>query len=276
MANLLDTHFHLDYIQDLDQRHLFIERLLEKEIQLVGQTVLPSQFVKLHEWYQGVYQDHQDKLWISLGFHPWHIGNQAQIDKELSIFSQYMRQYHHIGEIGLDFSSKRLEITPKETQIQVFERILKMIQTHIHQERQSRPYLLSIHAVKSATVLMDILESLGAYSDQCVPIIHRFNGTSDELTRHIRLGGYFSIHPIMLTTKKGRAYIQQIPGNRILLESDLPQQPILDEALESPQVYQELYTQVKASIEESLQSISLLRGENTLKQVLSNQAQLFK
>ena len=56
-----------------------------------------------------------------------------------------------------------------------------------------------------------------------VPIFHRFGGSSDELTRLIKQGGYISVNPAMLATKRGRAYVTQVPADRLLLETDLPE-----------------------------------------------------
>ncbi|MBC2681010.1 hypothetical protein GSS87_01000 [Corynebacterium sp. 4HC-13] len=89
------------------------------------------------------------------------------------------------------------------------------------------PYVLSIHAVRASSAVIDILEELHIGRYNVAPIIHWFSGTSDELTRFIALGGYISVNHRMLATKRGRAYARQIPVERLLIETDLPESPVI-------------------------------------------------
>ena len=83
--------------------------------------------------------------------------------------------------------------------------------------------MISIHAVRSATAVLDVLERRHATrSSAC--ILHWFSGSSQELARARELGCHFSVNPNMLATKRGRAYVRQIPPNRLLLETDLPEE----------------------------------------------------
>ena len=84
--------------------------------------------------------------------------------------------------------------------------------------------VLSIHAVKAAGEALDVLERAGALAGNAC-IFHWFSGTSDELQRAVRAGCFFSINPRMLASKRGRAYAQAVPAERLLLETDAPSQP---------------------------------------------------
>ena len=84
--------------------------------------------------------------------------------------------------------------------------------------------MLSIHAVKAAGEALDVLERAGALVGNAC-IFHWFSGTSDELQRAVRAGCFFSINPRMLASKRGRAYAQAVPAERLLLETDAPSQP---------------------------------------------------
>ncbi len=53
-------------------------------------------------------------------------------------------------------------------------------------------------------------------------IFHWFSGTSDDLTRALADGCYFSAGPRMLVSRRGREYARQIPLDRLLLETDMP------------------------------------------------------
>lgn len=188
---LLDTHFHLDFVP-APQRATLLAELAESDVQVVAQTVLPSEFQV------------QPGALPSLGFHPWWVT--PTFESELEAFASYLPQTRFIGEIGLDFSPRRVGSAP--LQIEALRRIFSLL--------KGPPYVLSIHAVRAATEVLDLLP------DNVIPVFHRFSGTSDELTRLMQSGGYISVHPSMLESKKGRAYVKQMPEDRLLLETDLP------------------------------------------------------
>lgn len=181
---LLDTHFHLDFCTELFEPSGF---------QVVAQTVLPSSFVP------GPLR--------SLGYHPWWVS--ASLDRELALFDAHLPTTRFIGEIGLDFSPRRLE--NKELQVRAFQHIVS---------RLSEDHVMSIHAVRAASDVLDLLEGCPA-----TPVFHWFSGNSDELTRLMKRGGYISVNPRMLESKRGRAFVKQVPADRLLLETDLPSEP---------------------------------------------------
>lgn len=246
MEILIDTHFHFDFINDVEVR---ANLLRNQSIEYIAQTVVPSEFLKRIE---------PMPQKISLGFHPWWIKSESQIDQELSIFLEAIHQTRYIGEIGLDFSPKRLKIANQELQINVFSHILEVV------KRQSVPCVLSIHAVRASEIIIDLLEEKQIYQHH-IAIIHYFSGTSDELMRHIRLGGYISVNPKMLTSKKGRAYVKQVPSERILLETDLPEHK---DAIISPQ-------EVNCLLEQMIEQLSEICGEEMRSQIIKNQERVY-
>ncbi len=56
----------------------------------------------------------------------------------------------------------------------------------------------------------------------CAVIFHWFSGSGDELVRAREDGCFFSVNEMMLKTRRGRAYANQIPADRLLLETDAP------------------------------------------------------
>lgn len=210
MTQLIDTHYHLDFIKDKHTRYLVLEQLAAENIEVVAQTILPSEFVQLNEQFE--WPTNTPKR-LSLGFHPWYMTN---IEIELSVFEQNLSKTIYIGEIGLDFVPKRLEQVDMQTQIEIFSQIISWLCNY------PSPFVVSIHAVRAEKIVVDILEQFEVSNFGVTPIIHRFNGTSDDLVRLMKLGGYISVHSTMVTSKKGRAYIKQAPLERLLLETDLP------------------------------------------------------
>ena len=159
---------------------------------------------------------------FATGIHPWWVSCDAHLNDEMIL--QCLQQRYEdptlaLGEVGLDFSASHIHT--KEEQLRVFTQLI----AGIYESRAwtvSTPRLISIHAVRATTAVLDILEETKALK-QSRCILHWFSGTSDELTRAIRLGCYFSINPAMTKTKRGQAYIKQIPLELLVLETDLPE-----------------------------------------------------
>ena len=202
----------------------------------------------------------------AVGYHPWYID--GNYERELEIFRAALPRTRFIGEIGLDFAPRRLDDVPAETQIHVFTSILDAVRS------SNQSHILSIHAVRSAGVVLDLIESRldtsssVAPGETFVPIFHRFGGTSDELTRLIRAGGYISVNPLMLRTKRGRAYVSQVPVDRLLLETDLPREPGSGDAAEV------VAAEVIAALRETVAEVAALRrmDEAELANELANNA----
>ncbi|MFV8381531.1 TatD family hydrolase [Corynebacterium hindlerae] len=226
---LLDTHYHLDFLSDPDA---FLAAL---DVQVVAQTVLPSSFTP------GPLR--------SLGYHPWWVA--SDMDKQLELFDDAVHLTRFIGEIGLDFSPRRLDNA--DLQQQAFRHIVSAL---------DEGHVMSIHAVRSASAVLDVVEGCPA-----TPIIHWFSGNSDELTRLIRMGGCISVNPRMLETKRGRAFVKQVPADRILLETDFPSSREQDETEHAREVSQALH--------ETAAAISSLRGTDIVPAILENQQRLF-
>lgn len=225
---LLDTHYHLDFLSSP-------EEFAKLAPPVIAQTVLPSAF--------------QPGPRQSLGFHPWWV--EPDVEAELVLFDAHVRATRLIGEVGLDFSASR--IANSDQQERVFRHIVQLLDSS---------HIMSIHAVKSVTRVLDLLADCSA-----TPIIHWFSGNSDELTRLIRLGGLISVNPRMLESKRGRAFVKQVPEDRILLETDLP----TSDELSMPQ-QAEL---VSTLLTETADQLSNLRGCDMTAVIEANQMRVY-
>lgn len=242
---LLDTHYHFDFIPE-SERAPFLAALLESPVRIVSQTLLPSQFVELPFTAPN----------RALGFHPWQVAS-ADVERELELFREKLPATRLIGEIGLDFGP-RYEATV-ETQEHVFRQILSAV------TKSETPRVLSIHSVRATGAVLDHIEDL---PEHVTAVIHWFSGTSDELTRLIRMGGLISVNPMMLKSKRGRAYVKQVPADRILLESDYP--------LETPTgTGEEIAEELVSALTGTLAKISEIRGEDFRPVIEENQRRVF-
>lgn len=156
-----------------------------------------------------------------IGLHPWWLADGRCGAAEVNLLCELASRERYIGEVGLDFSARFAGSEP--LQIQALIRLCDALVQHPLTGR-----VISIHAVRSAGAVLDVLESNGLLApnpDSPAIIFHWFSGTSDELVRTRNAGCYFSVNERMLASKRGREYARQIPLDRLLLETDAPAEP---------------------------------------------------
>lgn len=233
---LVDMHCHLDRMGDADQ---VARDAAERGIALFDATVTPADAKAAAARFTNM-----PNIRVGAGLHPWWIADGRCNGNDADRAALMAAQSRFVGEVGLDFSERYRESFSMQTE--AFELIMRACA-----ERPRPGRVISLHAVRSAGTVLDILERYGlTHSAAC--IIHWFSGTSDELVRARRLGCRFSVSERMLASKKGRAYARQLPGNRLLLETDAP--PELDAPYSAGAL--------EASLEATLDLLAELRGED--------------
>lgn len=164
-----------------------------------------------------------------VGLHPWWLVDGRCGPAEVNLLCEAAAQEHYIGEVGLDFSARFAGSEP--LQVQTLDRLCDALV-----QRPLTGRAISIHAVRSAGTVLDVLESHGLLipnPDSPAIIFHWFSGTSDELARARNAGCYFSVNERMLASKRGREYVRQIPLDRLLLETDAPAEPNTETSVQS-------------------------------------------
>lgn len=167
---------------------------------------------------------HHPNIIAGAGLHPWWLAEGRCSAPEIDLLCEVAAQERFIGEVGLDFSARFAGSEP--LQIQALNRLCDALVQHPLTGR-----VISIHAVRSAGAVLDVLESHGLLipnPDSPAIIFHWFSGTSNELARARNANCYFSVNERMLATKRGREYARQIPLDRLLLETDAPAEPQAD------------------------------------------------
>lgn len=163
-------------------------------------------------------------IFAGIGLHPWWLADGRCGPDEINLLCKVAAQERFIGEVGLDFSARF--VGSESLQTQALDRLCDALAQHSLAGR-----VISIHAVRSAGTVLDILESYGLLTpspNSPAIIFHWFSGTSNEFVRARNAGCYFSVNERMLATKRGREYARQIPLDRLLLETDAPAQPQAD------------------------------------------------
>ena len=214
-----------------------------------------------HDYLELAPQLTQNNIRVGLGAHPWYISDGRVTQKDIELLLELMEQTPYVGEIGLDFSSRYCVDGLQELQVKAFTQICARA---AELSRNGQPRVLSMHTVRSVDAVMDILEQTGA-AQACIPIIHWFSGSSDELQKAIKLGCWFSVGELSLKTKRGREYAKVYPKDKLLTETDLPSSDQTDiGALD-----------IVDSLKRALSGLSEARGYSVQTEVMANAAGVF-
>lgn len=198
---LIDTHFHLDL---MDNMKSLVGELCTTDVGILAVGTTPKAYEKEMGYCFTI-----KNIMIGLGMHPQLIADREQ---EIELFLKLAKKCRYIGEVGLDFNSDY--IASKDKQISCLQRIATAC-------AHDGDKVLSIHSVKAAGAVIDVLNDYGAFRSN-ICIFHWFTGSTAERKRAIEAGAYFSINPRMLSTKNGQETIRTVPPDKLLLETDAP------------------------------------------------------
>lgn len=247
---LYDMHCHLGFMSNALQVARDAEAL---GLALFANTVTPHEYkASLREL------AHQPNVRIGVGLHPWWIADGRVTANDVDLAVAQVDASAYVGEVGLDYSPAHADPSSYARQLCVFERIIRACAFEPHPERTR---VISIHAVRSASAVLDVLERTDCLTE-CHCIFHWFSGTSDELHRAVRAGCWFSINEMMLSTRRGREYARQIPDGQLLTETDLPPKEGEPFPVE----------EIVASLERTLSQLEAIRGKD-VREIAAKNAQ---
>lgn len=235
---LIDTHFHLDLMENMQT---LIREFSFSDIGIIAVGTTPKAYERERQFCSGV-----DNIRVGLGIHPQLVAERGQ---EIDLLLSLVRGCRYIGEVGLDFNSSY--IASKEQQLSCFRIIAKVCADEGNK-------VLSIHSVKAAGVVLDELDRAGTFNNN-ICIFHWFTGTVAERRRAIDAGAWFSINPKMLKTKSGQENVKAIPAERLLLETDAPFVKKYSSVIELERELQNL-----------IKGIKIIRGEDIRNQIENN------
>lgn len=158
----------------------------------------------------------------SFGLHPWFLKD-APVSWRDTLRHYLQAIPSGVGEVGLD--RVRNDI-PFEQQEEVFREQVEIALSY------NRP--LSIHSVKSDERVLAILKSTGQRNFGF--LMHSFTGSKEIARKLLDLGAYLSLSGATLhhEGQKARSLLGYIPRDRLLLETDAPNQPPPRELYQSP------------------------------------------
>jgi TatD DNase family protein len=150
----------------------------------------------------------------SFGYHPWYLKQRSQNwDRVLIGFLEGTRS--GVGEIGLDQWIKDYDFHDQE---EVFRRQLEIA--------AERNLPVSIHCLQAWGKLLELL-NLGP-RPRCGFVLHSFGGPQEMIEPLTGLGAYFSLPGYFAHERKARQRetFRHVPRNRLLIETDAPDQSL--------------------------------------------------
>lgn len=191
---LHDTHAH-----PLDDPDLDLGALDATGVRVHAMTVTPEQFVEA-----------QHRLSTHPNFHPCLGLFPLEIDEEgrrCRDFLERLPACSFIGEVGLDFSIEG----------EVRARQVRFLSTVLEHGRDGRFRTLSLHSRRAGA---EVLELTAEFQDGAC-IFHWYSGPSPPWSK-LPPERFFSINTAMLSSRRGKSLIEEMPKERVLLESDGP------------------------------------------------------
>lgn len=212
---LVDMHFHLEF---LDEPEAFLQEAAAGGVGMLAVSCDVDGYLKTRRALDTV---RTPCAVAALGAHPWRVASGDITDEQLERFEELAPSAAAFGEVGLDFADKHTPAESHGRQLVVFERVCAAADASARAAQVKKP--LSIHAVRAANEVLDVLEKTGCL-ESCTCIFHWFSGSNPQLLRAREAGCWFSINPRGIATRRGREYAKLVPAERMLLESDYPEE----------------------------------------------------
>lgn len=203
------------------------------------------------------------RIHATYGIHPvWAASkSQAEIEAALDQLEARSGAALAIGEIGLDHSPKAAPDS-RELQHWAFKKQLELVQ------RVRKPMIL--HIVRAHGEALKLLSSMGPWPEG--GLVHSYSGSVEEVREYCELGFHLSVSGVV--TRDGykalKAAVPVIPGERLILETDCPDQ--------APRGWQAALNEPAALIQVA-QAVGAIRNEpaeKLLDQSTQNLIHLFK
>ena len=167
------------------------------------------------DWPQVLQLARQNKIVLpSFGYHPWHLAERTpDWLKNLKTFLDAIPSA--VGEIGLDRWKPDLSY---EGQEEVF-----LAQLRLAAERNLP---VNIHCLQAWGRILELLQKNPRPA--CGLVLHSFGGPAEMVPAFTKLGAYFSFSGYFLHERKlrQRETFRQVPADRLLIETDAPDQPL--------------------------------------------------
>jgi len=202
---LIDTHAHLEEMQDLDN---VIERARQAGVKAV--VAVGSDYESNNRALE-IASNYPGMVYPALGLHPGRLGDlQGPLERELDFIEANLNRAVALGEIGLDYQKRAVAAAGKELQREVLSALLRLARDHdvpavIHSRYAWRD---SYTAVKNAGVQR--------------AVFHWYTGPTNVLGELLADGYFVSATLAAEYHAEHRRAVKETPLEQLLLETDSP------------------------------------------------------
>ncbi len=227
MNNIFDSHCHYDDHWFDDDRQAVLDRVLGEgsPVSYVNHAATDVDSALF-----GIENAKRYKnFYTSVGFHPEFASilpkDWEQKLNELFEAAKATGKLTAIGEIGLDYHYEGYD---KDKEIDVFEKQL------VFANEKDLPVI--VHSRNASQDTMDLLKKHGSRG-----VIHCFSGSAEMAAQAVGMGLYIGFTGVLAfgNSKKALKALQQVPMDRLLLETDCPYMappPYRGQRCESPMI----------------------------------------
>ncbi len=203
---LIDTHCHLDEIDDLDA---VLEQAREAGVTaIIAVGINYETNMKVLE----LAEKYHDLVYPALGLHPQELPetNDIEINTTLSQIEEHIGKAVAIGEIGLDYHKRIRALASKERQQAVLRDVMLLA------KKNEKP--VSIHSRYAWKDALTIATEVGIQD----AVFHWYTGPSSVLRDLLAQGYYVSATPATEYHSEHRRAVREARLDRLMLETDSP------------------------------------------------------
>lgn len=219
-SELIDMHFHLDFCADPTA---YAKTARTADVSVLAVSCEPDGYKTARaaaETGEGKMRETRIPLVPALGLHPWWVARGELATGAFDEFERLAPSAPAFGELGLDFDDRHTPPSSHVTQLVAFTRCCRAVNASARAAGIRKP--LSLHAFRATGAVLDVLERTGCL-EGCACIFHWFADSQAELSRAIGAGCWFSVNERTVRTKRWKEYAGLVPADRLLLETDLPE-----------------------------------------------------
>jgi TatD DNase family protein len=203
MYTIIDTHAHLDEIENLD---LVIHQAKEAGLSAIITLGLD---IKTNNRSLEIAGQYSGYVYPALGWYPWNL-KETEIDANLDYIKANISRAVAVGEVGLDYHKKAREAAGKDLQKRVLRELFKIA------GENDKP--VSIHSRYAWRDALDLVREVGLKK----AVFHWYTGPSSVLKDIIKGGYYVSVTPAVSYNEEHRRAVKEMPLEQLLLETDTP------------------------------------------------------
>lgn len=203
---IIDTHAHLDHLENLDQA---LKNAVEAGVEAI--VAVSMDLNSCRKNLEIKKKTRQPKIALGMGIHPSE-ANRQDVAACLDLIRANAKELSAIGEIGLDFGYKwvRKDEAKRDEQREVFRAFLKVA------KELDLPAV--IHARGVWRECLETAQSVGVRK----AVFHWYSGPVDVLSDIIKAGYLVSTAPSVAYSPQSREAMASAPIEQTLIETDCP------------------------------------------------------